>query len=368
MRSFPAKPVTVATAFLVLLCGCGSGTNFTMGPSPPPTPSIGPLLVVSDWDTGAISVLEANPSSGNLSLVSSQAGPGCAQRIAADPQGQFVVAAGCDHLRSYKVDKAKGDLSANSESVTYTQVPGGRTVLKLAVAGRLGYLVSKRNTLDGHSSTGQFSLDPTSGVLAGLSNAFPSPHSDVNFTIPAPPEGRFVYSSDWSGHIYSSTLQPDGSLVDTGAVDLQADTSFAEAALGPDFLAVLTGYTVDGPPGGLLTLAIDPNSGLLTPRQIVQGRNYASGWVAVSSVGLIAHWFGPVETWSVNATGTLTLRGSLPIPAGYGRGLAFDPTGRFLYVSDSANGITVLGVDASGALRVLFTYPSTSGSIAVIRR
>jgi 6-phosphogluconolactonase (cycloisomerase 2 family) len=290
--------------------------------------------------------------------------PGAGGPIAAHPNGQFVVVTGAGNIRTYAVDKVAGQLSERSAQ----QAPSGRPfILSLAVAPQQAYVINRSGSIGSHKNWAHYSLDPTTGVLAACVNFCVnglSQRDDISFLVAAQ-DGRFVYSNDWRGNVYTSALQPDGSLLDIGAVDLGTITFSASAALGPNFLAVITGDTSDVG-AGFLTLAVDPNTGLLSPRQKVAAGDRVVK--TVGSTGLIAvRAPSAIETWSVDTAGALTLRGSVPIAAGIYRTLAFDPTSRFLYASGT-NGILVLAVDSSGALRTLPTYPSGDGEMAVISR
>jgi len=279
------------------------------------------------------------------------------------------VVGGCGELKSYKVDKVQGTLVANPDSATRARLH--MAIQELAVVGRFGYVVSLNTNLGGHPSQSQFSLDPSTGTIDPCcAPGFHSLHSEPSFTIPTP-DGRFVYSNDWSGHVYTSALQPDGSLLDIGVVDLGKDTSFASAVLGVNFLAVTTG---DGDPDDLtgssfLTLAVDSNSGLLSPSPRASIGLPGVGVVTGGSTGYVVTAGNPaIPTWFVGASESLLRRDSAPIPTGAYPGLAvFDPSGRFLYVP-STDGIAGFAVGSNGALQQVSSYPSGTGPIAIIPR
>jgi len=365
----PCPLVAVAAmAVSILLAGCGSPTIPTTGP----TPSPGPLVVVPDSKAGAVLLFEATPS-GALSLVSSLPVPGVTGLAAGHPNGQFVVVAGNRDLRTYAVDKATGQLSVRSVQAA----PSGRPhLLSVAAAQRHVYVRNTAGSIGSHVNWARYSLDATTGILDACVNFcvadIPS-RAEVSFAIPSP-DGRFVYTDDYRGTVYTSALQPDGTLLDIGKVDLGTAMFDATAALGPGFLAVNTGDPAEDWGAGLLTLAIDPSSGQLSPRQKVEAPLVIK--MVVSSTGLIAFWalkapnIYALQTWSVDASGALTLRDSVPA-AGYILGLSFDPTGRFLYASVDDQGqrnILAFAVDPGGLLRTLSTYPGNGGSIVVIPR
>jgi 6-phosphogluconolactonase len=133
------------------------------------------------------------------------------------------------------------------------------------------------------------------------------------------------------------------------AVDCQLPApKFAYVLTQADNL--LTPYSVNPTTGALSTVTTAPSVAVgtaTTPFAAVIDPRGRTLWA--SSNGGIAGSTGSVTVFAINATtGALTQRAAVPIGA-RPESLAFDPTGRFVYVAGfSGDGITAISVNAAG--------------------
>jgi 6-phosphogluconolactonase (cycloisomerase 2 family) len=366
-------PPLIALVAFASLSGCGSNA---VPPSSGPSPLPGPLAVVADRTAGTLLTLEINPQTGVPKVVSSLAVSG-SYSLAADPQGRFVYLYDGGYVRSYGIDKASGRLAEVSAQPAISPwkvitglVASNRHLYGRMTVGSAGsriyltrYSVDAAGALGPCAPASEASFDPD-GCWQPIPFRF-----DPGFILPSA-DDRFIYANDSrTNTLPIAAQQPDGSFLDVASVPLPTSISSSlDAAAGPGFLAIT------GEGGTLQTFAIDVTTGLLTPRQTIEGAMAAVPYlpiVTVSSDGVIAllgasETSSTVQTWRVDAQGILGRRAeiSLPVPKLY---LAFDPTGRYLYVS-GADGLSVFAVGTDGGLQRVGAYPSGTGPIVIVAR
>jgi 6-phosphogluconolactonase (cycloisomerase 2 family) len=365
--SFPL----VATSLVAALSGCGSNA----GPSAPtPSPSPGPLAIIADRVAGALVTVEVNSQTGALTRIASLtvANPGSRLPLAADPKGRFVYLGYGNAIRSFVVDKTSGQLTERPRVES-----GFGSASWVAASDRQVYGIFQHSCGTGCD---QYWLGyPVNASTGALSGPIGLPaRSDLDIAVPDT-TGRFVYT-DRIGGLLISMVQPDGSVVDVDVADLPMGWPLF-VATGPGFLAITDDY------GNLLTAAVDDASGRIAPRQRMDkafGDGYSGNMntpqIAVTSTGLIGllgvravlrespvPW--SLQTWRVDGAGNLDRRAEVPLPEDMARDLAFDPSGRFLYVAGLAGGVHAFAVAADGGLREIGTYAvSGTGSIVMIQR
>ena len=280
--------------------------------------TVGRFAFVSDYNADTVTAFTIDSITGNLALVNSAPSDLQPYAIAVTPNGAFVYTAnsGAADISIYAVNAATGALTAVGSASTgvgsapyaITVDPSGLFVLAADSAG--GTIVVLQ-------------IDPTTG---GLTQAPGSPFPTAPFPGANPS---------------SVTVDPSGQFV------------FATNQFAPTI--GLAGYTFNPAPG----------SGDLTQFstwQVATGN--APLWVTVDALDRFVYASnsldGTVSGWTIGAGGALTAMIGSPFAAGFAAGaqtgvIAIDPTGQFLYVTDTANNQLVA-----------FTLDQTTGALTAM--
>jgi 6-phosphogluconolactonase (cycloisomerase 2 family) len=180
---------------------------------------------------------------------------------------------------------------------------------------------------------GAVAVDGTTGALSSITGS-PFPDNNAPLFVVVHPSGQFVYAEDIDKTIASG-------------IGLQS----------------ISGFSVDPNTGALASV---PQSPFPVPASanVAGFAVHPSGKFLYASTGLAANG---ILAWSVNSTtGGLTVLPASPFQPGTATfGQAFDPSGKFFYVSaGAAGGILGFTVDsASGALTPLPGSPFAPGSV-----
>jgi 6-phosphogluconolactonase len=129
---------------------------------------------------------------------SRQAGPH-AHSINLSPDNRFALAAdlGLDKVLIYKLDGAKGTLTANDPPFVKTPAGGGPRHFAFHPSGRFAYVCNEMK-----SSVTAFTYDPAKGALAEIQTITTLPEEtkgNSTAEIQVHPSGKFVYCSN-RGH------------------------------------------------------------------------------------------------------------------------------------------------------------------------
>jgi len=264
----------------------------------------GRYAFVSDYYANSVTAFSIETISGNLALVNSAPSDANPTAIAVTPNGAFVYTAnaGAADISIYAVNAATGALTgvgtqstgAGSTPSGITVDPSGQFVLATDSAGGTGL-----------GTVLVFLIDPTNGALTQVAG---SPFATAPFPGTSPssvavdPSDRYVFA-----------------------------TNQYHPPLG------LAGYTLNATPG----------SGDLTQFstwQVPTGNNPV--WVTVDPLDRFVYVSNNTDAtlsgWTIGAGGALTAVTGSPFAGGFAGGanpeiIAIDPTGQFLYVTDSLN-------------------------------
>jgi 6-phosphogluconolactonase (cycloisomerase 2 family) len=227
----------------------------------------------------------------------------------------------------------------------------------------------------GNGSVAAFAIDPTSGALTPAAGSPYSPTENQPFNLAIDPNGKYLYVTDSQSALISTdtigtggALTLDVSTASTGAAGnhpfgLAIDPAGPYVYAGSDIVAAngtLEAYTANAGaltpvtgPGGLATSTY-PSSN--TPRQVVVDPVNALLFAA-------SPYDGTIVVYSIGAGGQLTAVPGSPFTfqAGYPTnqpyGLAVYPKGGTLYVTDSVgNSVDQYSYAANGTLGRWITY------------
>jgi 6-phosphogluconolactonase (cycloisomerase 2 family) len=315
----------LATVILLAVVGCSSSYS----PPPPPPPPTGKVNFVytanAAGSPSTVSALSSNQTSGVLSAISGSPYDTNSQSraVKADSAGKFLYVAnsGSGDISAFTINVTTGALSAVAGS-PFSVEPG---VVGIAIdpAGTYLYAVSGSSS----NNLWEFSID-SAGALHNLTNS-PLP-IDATVTasgaITIDPSGKYLYTTSDSAsgtNIYAFTLD--------------AGTGEASSIAGAVYPIDLFSNSIITDPAGKFVIAVSNGSS--------------------TSFGLIAVFSLNSTTGELTAAGTPFHTGSDP------SSLTTDPSGKFVYVADTADAtISAFTLDStSGALSVVTGSPFPSG-------
>jgi 6-phosphogluconolactonase (cycloisomerase 2 family) len=268
--------------------------------------------------TGDVSAYTINSQTGALTAVAGGpvAADGNPGAIVVDPSGSYAYVANrnTSDVSLMYIDPTAGTLTLHRQF--YSPGTGG-TSIALAPSGQ-DLFVGGYGSPAG--SVFAFTAAPTSGLLTAGTNS-PVAAGNTPYGIAVDPTGQFVFATASFGqylYVYS---------VGSGAALTQVPNSFFYTGSGPYGVAVSPLGTANG------------------------GFVYTAG----SAVN-------QVTGFSYDGTGNLTQLPSSPVPAGsQPKGIAIDPLGTYLYVTNYGDGtVSSYSINAqSGALTAVGTAVST---------
>lgn len=378
-------PLSFALLLLALASQCSLPTSSTSTvvptnptspttPTNPPTPSSGPhyFLYASDLSGQGISAYEIDSATGALTEV-----PGSpfgtvtnTQGLAADPSGRFLyaVSPGGNSITLFTIDPATGALT---EQLPRVDDPGTPVAALVDATGGFLYVANSASQtttgLNNADSVTSYPIDHSTGTLGPVSRTSVGTATQP-MALTLSPSGDYLYVADYgTNNIAIIPRGSDGTLASTpsppstvaggasypASIGITPDNAFVYAANTGS--TTMAGYQVHS--GGLNPLS--PNtygpSGLLGfPQGLTLSPSGSYMYVANTTAG-------NVVGLSINTSdGSLAaLNGGQPfdLPAGSISpwALAFDPTGKYLYVVNSGSG------DIS-----MFKYDDTSGNLTPI--
>ena len=300
----------------------------------------GTFLFVANYSSGDISVLSINPSTGELTPVNGSpfACEFGVDAIAVDPTGRylFAVTGLTAGMWTYSISAA-GALTPNQGS-PYNQGFGyglNNTSITASPDGKYVYVTNSQTGMFPYDHAGiyEFNFDPASGN-----------------STPAVP-----FSTNVHGVQNTAAFDPSGNFLLVTGSD------------GPNLMAGVSVFAVDALTGVLTQ--VPPNNPLYA---VLVGHGPAA--VITDHSGKFVYIPNTVDAtisaFTLDSTGLLTEISGSPFPGGGNgaingpTGIATDTSGKFLYVCNASNDISVFKIDqSSGALTPVPGSPfSESGS------
>jgi 6-phosphogluconolactonase len=279
-------------------------------------------LVSNASDLSTISMYTINPTTGVLTPTTPATVPTgwFPQGIAVDPLGRFIYTANTDDssVSMFIINQSTGVLTPTTPASVSTLLPGQTlslpSFLTVDPTGKFLY-VSASDSVD--ASVSMYTINQTTGLLTPTSPATVLT-GGIPFQVVVAPNGKFAYVVD----NLSSTEEKFGVWQYTVDFTTGVLTSNTPAAVGagnaPTEMAVdptsRFAYVVNRIDNTVSMYIIDPGTGNLTP-------------ISTAS--------NPTATI---ATGTEPFR------------IDFDPTGKFVYVTNEGSAVSIYTVNADGTL------------------
>ena len=304
-----------------------------------------------------ISAFAVSPSTGALTEIPSSPFPGDPFGTGADPFGRFVYIANdaANNVFAYRVNPTSGVLTEILGS------PVGTGQLPDAVAvdpsGRFVYV---SNFLS--NSVSAYSINQATGALTEISGSpFSLPTSSPPGSIAIDPTGRFLYTSneEFSGStpgICAFSIDPtSGVLAGISGSPFAISGSPGTIAIEPTGRFALVVAIESGPLGGgvLWPYAIDSSTGALT-LQPGFAAGLSSSYLTVEPSGHVIfvndNFVDIIHEYFLDPLGNISF-GMVPETEGASlSNLRVDISGQFLYGVQTATAVMGFGIDSSGNL------------------
>jgi 6-phosphogluconolactonase (cycloisomerase 2 family) len=309
----------------------------------------------------ALSILRIAPDH-SLQPVEEMATVNTPTSVTVDSSGQFVYLATMDAqgtILAYAIDSATGRLTQIGTGIVTGATP--REIIT-DPSGEFAFVGNQHGGLTSQGSISVFAIDAITGGLTEVAGS-EFTNGQAVYGIGTDPSGRFVYTANAAGYTA-------GSRVDrvTGALTALPGSSYSAAGVPLSIAVDPQGrfvYTIAG--AAIYGYSIDPASGSLTP---LQGSPFAStdNRIVMHPSGRFLYNLFPwnpstshIAGYSIDADGTLTPMPGPPFAdANMPESGAFDPTGRYLYVTEEAG-----GGPTAGGVKVYQVDPVT-GSLSVV--
>jgi 6-phosphogluconolactonase len=310
-------PQILSAATLLAVVGCSSSYSTPPPPPPPPTGKVNFVYTANAAGSpSTVSALSSNQTSGVLSAISGSPYDTISQSraVKADSAGKFLYVAntGSGDISAFTINATTGALSPIAGSPF--SVEAGVSGIAIDPAGAYLYAVSGSS-----ANLWEFSID-SAGALHNLTNSpllIDASVSDAG-AITIDPSGKYLYVTSDSA-----------AGTDIYAFTLNAGTGAASPIAGAVYPVDLFSNSILTDPAGKFVIAVSNGSSTL--------------------FGLIAVFSLDSATGKLTAIGTPSHTGSDP------SSLTTDPSGKFVYVADTAD-VTISA----------FTLDSTSGALSVV--
>ncbi|MGO9402571.1 MAG: lactonase family protein [Terriglobales bacterium] len=391
MKDNYSRPAILS--FLVLLAsGCGGG-KFTSTPTPACVPSSKPEFsyVLTGY---AVSMFTVNSCTGQFaadtpaSISTGYALPQFdSEEMVVDPLGRFAYVANLvsnasdlSTISMYTIDSTTGMLTPTTPAT----VPTGWFPQEIAI-DPLGRFVYTANSDD--SSVSMFTVNQTTGVLTPTTPPSVStlisgePLSDPGF-LTVDPSGRFLYVtsllSDGAAVFMYTINQTNGLLTPTSPATVYTG--------GIPFQVVVTpsgkfAYVVNNLSGGEMTdgvwqYSLNSTNGVLTPNTpAFSAAGDGPTEIAVDPTSSFAYVVNrqdnTVSMFTIDPnTGNFTLNLTATNPTGtIATGtepfrIDFDPTGKFVYVTNEGSAASIYTVNSDGTLTSAGTTGVATGGLS----
>jgi 6-phosphogluconolactonase len=374
--------VSPAILCLTVLLYTGCSSNSTPPPHPTPASCLdAPNSEFAYALTGySVSMFTVNSCNGEFSAttpVSISTGYATPQdnseQMVADPLGRFAYVAnlvsnvsGPSTISSFTINPTTGVLTPTSPATVNT----GWLPQAIAIDPK-GRFVYTANSDD--ATVSMFTINQTTGVLTPtspvtVSTVLPGqPLSDPSF-ITVDPTGQFVYVtvslSDGAAVFMYTINQTTGLLTPTSPATVQTGGIPFQVVVSPNgkFAYVADNLAGNSTTDAVWEYTVNPNTGVLqptTPAAIPAGAGPTA--IAVDPTNSYAYVVNrqdnTVSMYYLNpATGNLTLNASAANPSGtIATGAQpfradFDPSGKFLYVTNEDGPTSIYTVNTNGTL------------------
>jgi 6-phosphogluconolactonase (cycloisomerase 2 family) len=394
---FAALVLCFATMLLVLAAGCGASSS-TATTTPACVPSTTPefaysLLSGSNPEGSSVAMYTVNSCTGAFTPVAPYTIPtGISQseiggeQMVTDPLGRFAYVANLvsnatsqSTISMYTINSTTGVLTATSPAT----VPTGFFPQGIAI-DPLGRFVYTANTDD--SSVSMFTINQTTGVLtpttpAAVTTMIPGQAiSDPGF-LTVDPAGKFLYVS--AGNSNGSTVsifsidQTSGLLSPTTPAYVYTYGEPFQVVVAPNgkFAYVVNNLSSAGETDAVAVYTVDSSTGILTESVTPVSAGNGPTAIVVDPTSSYAYVTNrgdnTVSMYTIDPnTGNLKLNTTSNYPAGaIGTGsepfrINFDPSGRFVYVTNEASNASIYTVNKDGTLTNTTVTGSPSLSIA----
>lgn len=298
-------------------------------------------LVSNASDLATISMFTINQTSGVLTPTT----PATVHRgffpqeIAIDPLGRFVYTANSDDnsVSMFTINQTTGVLTPTTPASVSTAVPGellnDPNFLTVDPSGKFLY-VTELVTND--AAILMYSIDQTTGLLTPLAPATTLTYGDP-WQLVVSPNGKFVYVvNNNSGGAYT-----DG----VGEYTLNAVTGVLTTnSTVPNTLA----YVAAG--NGPTAIVVDPTS------RFAYVVNRIDNTVSMYTID--------PETGNLTLNATATYPYGVVLAGGDPFRIAFDPSGKFVYVTNENSGVSIFTVNTDGTLAPAGTTGVATGGYA----
>ncbi len=331
---------------------------------------------VTNGDNGNVSAFTINPGSGNLTAVAGSPFTADAQptAIALDPTGQFAYVA---NLQSADVSEftvgVNGVLTFIANYNTTDTGAAGASTFSVAVDPLGGYAFA------GSGSNVATGLVDSFLVTAGaLTEVAPTTTGNNPLALAVNPSGSFVFATNkYDNNMSVLKIGVGGTLTSVSSVPYATGNNPVGVAVAPnaDFV-----YVANSGDGTVSAFAYDPTSGALSaltslgsPYSVGSGASSGPTGIAVDPTGrflyVTDYTDGSVAAFGIASTGQLSPIGS-PASVGTGSGpndIKVDPSGHFAYVANFlGNTVSVLTINpTTGALTLSATVPAANASAAL---
>jgi 6-phosphogluconolactonase (cycloisomerase 2 family) len=309
------------------------------------------------------------------------------EEMVADPLGRFAYVANTVSNASdlatismYTINTTTGVLTPTSP----VTVPTGFYPQEIAI-DPLGRFVYTANSDD--ATVSMFTINQTTGVLtpttpSSVSTMVPGMLlSDPNF-LTVDPTGNFLYVTvsltDGNAVFMYSINQTTGVLTPTSPATVYTGGWPWQVVVAPNgkFAYVVNNFSGGEMTDGVWQYTMNSATGVLTqntPQFIAAGN--APTAIAVDPTSRFAYVVNrldnTVSMYTINpSTGNLTLNSSATNPAGtIGTGaepfrIVFDPTGKFVYVTNEESAVSIFTVNTNGTLTSMGTTGVATGGLS----
>jgi 6-phosphogluconolactonase len=392
--------MAVSSLLILLVSGCGAGKTIST-PTPSPktdscVPSTAPhfayvltgyavSMYTVDSCTGAFTA--SSPASVSTGYSYPQED---AEEMVADPLGRFAYvanlvsnASGPSTISMYTIDSSTGVLNPTTPAT----VPTGWFPQEIAI-DPLGRFVYTANSDD--STVSMFTINQSTGVLtpttpASVSTLIPGEFlSQPNF-LTVDPTGKFLYVTALDSVDASVSMF----MIDQTTGVLTPTSPATVLTFGSPWQVVVTpsgkfAYVVNNDSGGgydttedVFQYTVDPSTGVLTPNTpaSIAAGDEPTG-IAVDPTSKFAYVVNrndnTVSMFTIDPdTGNLALNASSTNPTGtIATGnepfrIAFDPSGKFVYVINEQNAASIYTINSDGTLDAAGTTGNSTGALSI---
>jgi 6-phosphogluconolactonase (cycloisomerase 2 family) len=325
------------------------------------TPTVARFAYVTGQDfdppnfNGTVSTYTVNPATGQLRqssyiIAGSVPGPVTVEprnKFAYVPNGSDAIPSGENTISVFSIDPVNGGLAA----VVGSPFPTGETFLSRLVVEPRGKFLYTASVL---GDVLAFRIDQSTGALTAVA-APTATGADLNL-IAVDPSGAFVYATSAAGNLYGFKIDPaTGALMPVpgspflgGGTDITVDPS-------GHFLYVVEGdlveaFAIDSATGALKTLPSGFNNTLGSSTAGIT-MDPAGKFLYVARDFSSTDFTSYISVFPIDLDGGVTQQSSrFPTSETVPGSIKFDPTGKFLYVTEAGSYVEVFSATASGAL------------------